>query len=195
VTANRDLILAGVAAGGTTALELLWVAPTTATAPTDATTALPAGWESAGYITTDGVTLGVDESSEDVGAYAASGPVRTLNTDSKQTLGVTFLETNPTTIEIYNRLEPGTIVPDAQGDFDLSIGTIGVQTYSVVVDVVDGVNALRYYYPSCEVSDRGEIQVAKGSPIQYEVTFTAYPGADGKALYEYFHIPELAAAS
>src|SRR5512139_567029 len=195
LSANRDLILAGVSAGGTSGLELLWVAPTGTTGPTDATSVLGAGWESAGYISTDGVTLGVDESSEDIGAYAASGPVRTLNTDSKQTLGVVFLETNPTVLEIYHRKDPGTILPDGSGNLSLTVGAIDTQTYSIVVDVVDGTNSIRYYYPSAEVSDRGELQIAKGSVIKYEVTFTAYPDSTtGIAMYQYAHIPELASS-
>jgi hypothetical protein len=193
MTANSALVLAGIAAGGTTGYELLYVAPTGTAAPVDATTDLNASFESCGYISSDGVTLGVDESSEDIQAYGTGVPVRTINTSSKQTLSVVCLETNPTVLEVYSRKALGTIAPDAEGDFTITEGAVPTQRYSFVVEVKDGTNYMRFYYPSAEVTDRQELTVANGQSIQYGFTITAYPAAlTGIAVSKFYRIPDLA---
>lgn len=192
MTANSALVLAGTGAGGTSGLELLWVAATGSTAPTDATTDLAAAWETMGYVSSDGISLGVDEASEDITAYGTGAPVRTINTSSKQTFSVVCLETNPTVLEVYSRKALGTISPDANGDFTITEGVVPTQRYAFCIDIVDGTNYIRCYYPSAEVTDRQEIQVQSGSAITYGFTVTAYPGADGVAMSKFYRVPELA---
>lgn len=193
MTANSALVISGAGAGGTSGLELLWVAPTGSAAPTDATSSLAVAWESLGYITSDGITLGVDESSEDLTAYGTGVPVRTVNTQSKHTVQVVAMETSTTVLEVFNRLALGTITPSALGDFSINSGTVPVQRWAFVVDIVDGTNHIRHYFPSAEVTDRQEQQVQNGQGINYGFTLTAYPSSTtGIAKTTFYRIPDLA---
>jgi hypothetical protein len=194
--ANRDLILAGTGAAGASGCELLWVAPTGTAAPTAtaATNPLAAGWASLGLISDDGITLGISESNEKVMAYGTGVPVRTIPKTSEQTFDVTCLESNEEVLEVFNRLDIGDIVVDVDGDFSFSTGEINIQQYSFVVDIMDGVNFIRVYYPIADVTDRKERKVGSGKPLLYTFTVTAYP-LNGVAATEFYRIPGLAGNS
>lgn len=194
---DSDLVLAGTAAGGSTGVELLWVSPTGTTGPTDAHTTLTVvaeAWEGMGYCSLEGVTLGIDESWEEIGAYGVSGAVRKICKKSEHTVSVELIETNAAVLEVFHRLDVGTIAPDASGDFSILQGSVPVQRYSFVVDVVDDVNHVRHYYPACEVTDRKEQKIGSSSGISYSLTFTAYPGSDTYSRKSYYRIPALASS-
>lgn len=191
---DSDLVLAGTSAGGATGLELLWAAPTGTTAPTDAHTLLTtvsASWEGMGYVSSDGVTVSADESSNEIMAYGSGTPVRIVNTKSAETFQVTFLETNLAVLDVYNRRALGTTTADASGDWSLSRGTVPVQRYSFCLDIVDGTNYLRLYYPTAEVKERGERKIGNGESIQYSITVQAYPDGAGEFVYEFGRTPAL----
>ena len=188
--ANNNNILAGVAAGGA-GLSLAWFAPEGTAAPTSATVALAAAWKDAGLCTENGLSIKVSESSKDIQAFGSGAPVRTLVTNSKLTFDLAFLESNPISLAVYNRLALDTIKPDATGAFDFGVGDHRSQKYAATFDVVDGANHLRFYCPSVEVTDRQDLAVQAGSEISYGVTLTAYPGSDGVAVHEFYVVNAL----
>lgn len=192
---NSSLVLAALSAGGSTGLELLWVAPTGTTAPTNATTALTVvspSWSGMGYVASDGLTVSPDEASNEIGAFGIGTPVRIVNTKAAETFKVVCLETNEAVLEVYNRKALGTVLANASGDLSLSRGTVPVQRYSFCIDVVDGSNRIRIYYPAAEVKERTERKFGNGESIQYGFTVQAYPDSTGKFAYEYYRVPALA---
>lgn len=191
-TANADLILAGVSAGGTSGLELLWVAPLGTTLPTDADSTLNGAFESIGYVTADGATLAQSRSTNDVEVYGSITPARKLVSKSSKTWEITGAETSPTVLELYNQLELGSIVPDANGKFTIAPSSLEVTRYAFVLVVVDGENVIRYAAGNCEVTDVKERKVANGTPLTYGMTITPYPDANGIPVHEHYLIPALA---
>jgi hypothetical protein len=196
---NSNLVRAGTAAGGASGLELLWVAPTGTTGPTNATTNMTVvnvAWDGMGYVSTDGITISADESSNEITAYGTSVPVRVVNTKSAETFQVVCLETNQPVLEVYNRLELGTIAPDANGAFSMDRSTVPTQRYSFVIDVVDGDNLTRLWYPEAEVKEKTERKIGNGEAITYGFTVQAYPStAINNAFVREFHRhPELASS-
>lgn len=192
---NSNLVLAGVSAGGTTGLELMWVAPTGTVLPTNTTTLMTvvnSAWEGMGYVSADGITIGVDESWEEIPAYGAGSAVRKVCKSTSRTFGVEWLEHNLNVLEVFNRLDLGTIAPNASGEFSIAHGTTRVQRYSFVVDIVDDVNHIRHVIPSAEVTDIKEQKVANGTAITHSATITAYPDGTGNSVYSYYKIPDLA---
>lgn len=189
---NRALILAGVKAGGAIGSALANFAPPGTALPTSPSAVLDAAFEDAGWITEDGLKKAVNESSTAITAYGTTSPVRTLITQSATTFVINMLESNPTTIAVYNRLPLDAIVPDVSGAFDYTEGEANQQQYSAVFDLVDGPNRMRMVVPICEVTDRTEIDIKSASAVTYGVTLTAYPGSDGVAIHTYYLIPALA---
>ncbi len=192
MSANRDLILAGIAGGGTGS-SLAWFAPKGSTVPTAASgtgATLDVAFLDAGWISEDGLRKGVDENVTDINAYGSTVPVRSFVTRSKLTFGLTFLETNKVTLSVYNRLPltGGSALTITSGKTSFSEGSARVAQYAAVFDAIDGSNRLRIVVPVLEVTERAEYNVKAGEAITYGVTATAYPGSDGVAAVYYYEV-------
>lgn len=183
---NRDLILAGVAGGGSGA-SLAWFAPKGTQMPTSADAELDPAFLDPGYITEDGLAKAVSEDSTDIPAYGMSVPVRTLITSSKVTFQLAFLESNPVSLAIYNRLPLDGITVDAtKGSLDFTEGTARTIEYAAVFDIADGANLIRGCVPDLQVTDREDYSIKAGEAITQGVTCTAYPGSDGVAVHWFY---------
>lgn len=187
MTANADLILAGISGGGAAGSALAWFGPTGTTAPTSATSSLNAAFKDAGWISEDGLTKAVAEETTDITAFGTLVPVRKLVTKSEFSFKLTMLEHNVVSLNVYNRLPltggSAIVVDPDDGTADWTEGTHRVQKYAAVFDMVDGTNHLRCYCPSVEVTDRDDVTIKASAPVPYGVTLTAYPGSDGVAAH------------
>lgn len=193
MVANKNLILAGVAAGGD-GVSLAWVAPLTATAPTTATAPLGAGWLSAGWCADTGLATKLSESTKDITAYGTTSPVRTLVTSSVENFDITFLESNPTTLAVYHRKDLGSLTVDSTGAVDFATGTPVLPHFQAAFDLVDGDNHVRVVCSDVAVTSRQDLSVAPGAPVQYGVTLTAYPDANGNSVHWYYVLDALKAS-
>lgn len=190
---DNRLILAGTGAAGADGTGLAWFAPTGSTAPTDATAALAAAWKNGGMITEDGLTVSINTSSNDVKAYGSVQIQRKIITESSLTFQLSFLEAgNPRAKELYWGLALNSISPGVgTGTMSYTFGTYTRQLVAGVFDVIDGTNRMRYYCPQLEVTGRGDFQVSNGNPMNYNVTFTAYPNTSGVTMQAYEVVPVL----
>lgn len=158
---------------------------------TPATAAIPVSFLDSGYITTDGLSLGVNESSSTVQGYGTTQVLRTLISSSQRTFDLAFLETNGVSQCVYNRQAISSITVDANGAFAVTVGPPLLTTYAAVFDVVDGLNHLRYYCPRLQVSSIKAATVSAGKEITWPVTMTAIPDASGNSIYQYFLVNAL----
>jgi hypothetical protein len=190
--ANNALILAGINGTGADATGLLWMAVPGSTAPTDTGTALAAAWKNMGGITEDGATIKQNVSNKKIKIYGSTATQRTIITDQEYTVQVAFAETNARSQEVYFRQALNSISPAVStGAFSLTVGSQGRQLYAAVIDVVDGSNRLRYYMPSVEATDFGDLKIGNSEAIAYGVTLTAYPNTSGVAIQIFEAIPAL----
>jgi hypothetical protein len=198
MTANRDLILAGMNGGGAAGTALAMFADAPATMPTAAVGAgatLDAGFKDPGWVTEDGLTRSVDLQTNEVPAYGSQVPVRVIKTSRTVTFNIGFLESNPVSLAIYHELPlsgAGALTPDATGAFDFTEGTPRTQLYSAVFDIVDGANHVRAVVPKLEVTGQEDFSATPGNPLTYSVTLTAYPGSDGVAIHWFYVLDALA---
>lgn len=190
---NRDLILAGINGGGEAGNSLAYFAPKGATAPTTATADPAAAFLDAGWITEDGLTGKVSESSTNIKAFGSFAPVRTIVTESIQTFDVAFMESNPVSLAVYHRKALDDLTVSAAGLLDFTTGPAASENYAAIFDMVDGDNALRAYCPDVQVTDRGDLAVKAGEVLAYPVTLTAFPDADGVSVYWFYVLDALKA--
>lgn len=188
MSTERENILAGV--GGT---SIAFFAPTGTTMPSTAAATLNAAFADAGWVSEDGLKRASQVETTKLKAYGSGQPVRTLKTSREATFDITFMESNPTVLEIYHELPLGSLVPDAGGAFDFTEGPARTQVFSAVFDIVDGANKIRAVVPQLEVTNSREFEAKNGSGILYGVTLTAYPGGDGTAIHWYYVVAALAA--
>jgi hypothetical protein len=221
MTANRNLILAGINGGGTAGTALASFAPTGVVLPTtvipksppaaDPTYDLDPQFADAGWITEDGLTRAVDVNTNEINAYGSQVPVRILKTTRTVTFSIAFLESNPVSLAVYHELplyDPTTLPPSAgpivktlepvAATTDPTMKEIKVQegkprtaVYAAVFDIVDGPNAVRACVPQLEVTGQEDFAAQPSAAITYGVTFTAYPDSLGNAIYWYYHLNAL----
>lgn len=188
-------VLAGVAGQGGTP-NLAWFAPPGTTPPTDAVTALPAAWLTAGYCAETGLTILTNTSTQDVNAFGVFSPIRTIITGASKTATVVFLETNQVTTAVYRRLPlPGqagsAALVAATGALSFTEGQARIQSYSAVFTATDGVNITRKYCPLVQVTATVDEVISQQAATTYGVTLTMYPDSAGNSVYTYMVVPNL----
>lgn len=176
--------------GGAPTIAVVETTPGAGSSPASAI--IPAGFTSAGWITTAGLVANVQETANDVDAYGTTSTVRIIIAKSARTFDIDFLETNTTSISIYNRQNLGTVLPDTGGNFTQQIGPPNNPTYAGIFDIVDGLNHVRVYCPRLQVAAIKSRTVSAGNPISYGVTLKAIPDLTGTAVYEYYAVNALA---
>ncbi|GAA0719856.1 hypothetical protein Drose_06150 [Dactylosporangium roseum] len=188
---NRNL-LAGISAAGADGTGLVWMAQPGSTAPTDATTTLAAAWKNMGGQAEAGVSIKQSISTTKKKFYGSTDIQRTLVTEQERTIDVVFGETNARTMEVFWRRALNSITPAAvTGAFGVAAGAYSRQLYALVIDMVDGVNRVRFYCPSVEVTGQGDVKIASSESLDWGVTLTAYPDTSGNAIYPFFALPNL----
>lgn len=150
-----------------------YVGPTTTAAPTTAVSALAAGFDDLGYVSSDGITITRDRSTNALRAWQNSDLIRESVTEAGMTFSGMLMETTPETLELFY----GSAVA-ANGSIEIKPGETGGRK-SFVIDVVDGDETIRYYIPSGEVLSVGEQVLANGEAVGYNITITAYASDAG----------------
>jgi len=189
---DNELQLAGISAAGADGTGLLWMAPTGSTAPVDSGTALAAAWKNMGGLTEAGVSIKNETSTKDFKIYGSTAIQRTLVTEQKTSIEVTYAELNQYSAAVFFRQGLTAITPAAStGVFEVTSGTYTRQLYAAVVDMIDGTNRLRFYFPQVEVTDQGDLNIANGERIEFQVTLSAYPNSVGVTYQVFAAIPAL----
>lgn len=144
----------------------VYVAPTTATAPTSSDSTLT-GFTELGYVSTDGVTYATDKATAQIRAWQNGDLIREVVTEGTATYEFMLMESNQAAIELYF----GSTMVDGKIEANPT-ATGGVKSF--VIDVVDGDKVIRHYIPRGEVLSVSEQTFVNGDAVMYGVTVTAY---------------------
>lgn len=181
-------VLAGIS-GNVALPDLVWFAPEGSAAPSDASTALDPAFLSPGVCSADGFTLTPSTSTTDIAGYGVLSPVRTINTSEKTTGKVVMLQTNEVSLAVYHRMPltgaGAPTVDTTTGEIATTDGAARTQRYSLVVTAQDGLNMIRTYCPSVEVTARDAFQIGASKEVSYGVELTCYPDATGESVYQW----------
>lgn len=161
----------------------VFVADTTATLPTDATTALTA-FESAGYCSDAGLRNDNTANSTDIKAWGGD-IVQSIQDEKRDNFKLVFIESLNTTV-----LKEVHVAENVSGTLDTGI-TVKAnskehQARAWVIDMVmTGNVAKRVVIPNGKITNVAEIAYTDSAAVGYEVTISAYPDASGNTHYEY----------
>lgn len=144
------------------------VGATAPTTPTGTTT----GFTDLGYASEDGVTLTPSIDTEDINAWQSAVPVRRIVTGSSLEIGFTLIQSNPDTLGLYfNAVQVG-------ANFEIPVSPDPLER-AIIVDWIDGGENFRLVVPRAQLTDAGEMTLARGEAVGFEMTFTALPPATG----------------
>lgn len=153
------------------------------TLPTDASSALAAGFSDLGYVSEDGVTNSNTPETDDINAWGGD-VVLTVQTSKPDEFKFTLIES----------LNSG-VLKVVYGDENVTVdnGAITVQATSAeqeehayVIDMALRGGAMRrIVIPNGKVKEVGDIVYKDDEAIGYEITLAALPNASGVTHYEY----------
>lgn len=168
------------------------VAPFGTTLPTDSTTALAAAYVDLGYISEDGVSLGVDDSVENKFAWQNAALIRSIRSQSITSLSFAMLEQKGFNLEFWF---PGsTMTEPTSGNFQLDVAPPVTEKKVVVLDVIDGAKSFRWAFGNAELVSRGEIPISNQDLVMYPVTMNFYPDGNGNLFSAFSDDPAWAVA-
>jgi len=175
-----DILVAG--ADASIAGGYFQVAPTTATGPVDASTALGTGWTNAGLITEDGVTVSESKSTEEI-KDASGAVVRVVTTEYGVTVNLSLLA--PTLKSFKLMRGDSNVTQDASGNIVTKFAKTDLPTQSWTIHFSDNGRRVRLYLPAGQITETSDIAYNVTSATTYEVTITCKPDANGVYAYEY----------
>jgi hypothetical protein len=161
----------------------VYYAATSATKPTNATTAVDAAFTAnlMGYLSEDGISTTINADVEDIKAWQNGDVVRKVQTSSDYTLQFTAIELNPNTLEAY--FGNYTAVDSTSGSAEITGEQLPHKSW--IFDVVDGDARVRIVVPDGQITERGDIPVGGSAPISLPMTVTAFPDSSGVKAYIY----------
>ena len=161
----------------------LSVAATTATLPTDATTALDGAFVGLGYISEDGITEGINRESEDIKAFGGD-VVLSSQTEFSNTFQCTLIES--LNINVLKEVFGSSNVTGALGTgITVNVVSDELTERAWVFDLVVRGAVERMVIPCGKITEVGEVSYTDSDLIGYDITITAFPDSSGKYQYKY----------
>lgn len=124
-----------------------------------------------GYASADGVKITGNQTTSNIMAWQNATVVRTVVTEASVTIQLTLLQTNADNKKLYF----GRGVNATTGAVHWDAAETGGR-FGMFIDIVDTASnkKVRYYAPSAEVTERGEMSLVSSDAVSYNMTITAY---------------------
>lgn len=131
----------------------------------------PAAAVEHGYASADGIKIAGTQSTTNIMGWQNATVVRTVVTEASVTIQATFLQTNDDNQKLFFGAAKNPVTGAIHWDAANTGGRFGM--FIDIIDVTAN-KKIRYYAPSAEVTEKGEISLTSGDAIGYNVTITAY---------------------
>ena len=164
------------------------VAPLGTTAPTDARTALANTWTTGGYVSEEGITLGLSRSFTNIKDWSQAN-VRKALTEFDGTVKCSFLQVDEFAAkEMFGSTNVTKTAANAtHGEqLKIAIGAELAPAKSWCWNMKDDNRRIRVYLPNAQITELGDVQFVPGAGNIYPSTISAYPDANGKSIYVFY---------
>ena len=155
------------------------------TLPTDASSALAAGFSDLGYVSEDGITNSNTPESDDIEAWGGQ-VVLTVQTSKPDEFKFTLIESlNSGVLEVVYG-DGNVSVNGGTGAITIQATSAEQEEHSYVIDMIMRGGALkRIVIPNGKVKEVSDIVYKDDEAVGYEVTISALPNGSGVTHFEY----------
>lgn len=177
-----------VTAGKPKVAGAIFVGPTTASLPTDSTSALSADFKLMGYVSEDGVVNSNSPTVEEIRAWGGD-TVLTTSSEKPDTFQHTLIEAlNVDVLKfVYGAAN---VTGTLQTGITVKANNQTQDTWAEVIDMVlRGGVTKRIVIPLATVTEVGDITYSDSDAVGYETTVSAAPDSAGNTHYEYIAAP------
>lgn len=176
---NQEAVLVG-APYQTSTVGAVAYAATTATLPTDASTALT-GFTHCGYISEDGITLSTEYGTESIKDWSLA-KIRTILTEFTGTITFTFCQTS---LEELQAIFGSDHITESSGKIAVAMGPHMAPARAYVFNMKDGDERLRIVVPNGQITLDGDISFTASAPINWSVSIDCGSDDSGENIYFY----------
>lgn len=171
----------------------VYIAPAGTAAPADAVATLASAYENFGYISTDGVTLSENTSSNNLDSWGGQ-TVRVLKTSYSETFTFTPIEINEVVLKAMYGDNQVTTTVDSQTGVTKIVAlhkNVNLPEVVIVIDTVESDTVKRRYVMSnAQLTERGDATHDGTGASGREMTYTANPNSSGVTCTELVAIYE-----
>lgn len=159
--------------------------PLTTIAPTDATTALNAGFLDHGWVLDDGFTDSPKRTTQKF--YAFGGDlIKSVQTRYEETWTLTLVESSLVVLKTVFGDSNVTQTTSGTRKTTINHASPPLPLSSFVMDYIDGQKTKRVYVPVGQVTEIGDVKYAHDSLVSFKITIDCYkPASGGAAVVEY----------
>jgi len=163
-------------------------APTSTTAPTDASTALPNTWTSCGYVGTEGLSMSINKTFTEIRDWSQSLVRRALTGyDGKLSFNVMQLDEDSAKLMFGTSNVTKTAATTTKGELiKVSVGADVPPVQSFCFNMKDGNARIRVYVPRGQVSEFGDVSFTPGAAHQIPVTISTFDDGTGHSIYLFY---------
>jgi hypothetical protein len=157
----------------------LYTAPVGTEMPTDTQTEPPDPWVDLGYLTEDGVSMGVDTNKEDFTPWQSTSPCRSVVTEQTNTWTFSLMQRNADTLRLA--FGGGTVAAGTlEGEWIYRPPSMGLAEAAFILDVEDGVIKDRWCAYRGNPALSGDVSFTKSDPTAFEIEVTLLDSVDGR---------------
>jgi len=158
------------------------------TAPTDATSALSASWDSGGYVSEDGISITVNRSTTPIRDWS-KGAVRNLLTEFGGSISIGFLQVDEFSAQrVFGASNvTTTAATSVKGELiKVEIGAELPPIESWCFNMKDGDARIRVYVPRGQITDVSQMDFKPDAGHVIGGTLQCYANADGDSIIVFY---------
>lgn len=159
-------------------------APTSTTMPTSALDTLT-GFSDAGYVSSDGLSLAPDYSTQNITEWGGS-TVRTILESFTGEISWTFIQTGEAELKTLFGEDYVTSIPAATGhgnQLEVHMGAHLPENQMFAFKMKDGDNRILIVAPNAQIVPDGDMSFTNTDPVSWGCKITCQPDSSGESIY------------
>lgn len=174
---------AEVTVGSAAATGAIYVAPTTVSLPTDATTALSSDWTLLGYTSDAGVQISESTSSNAINAWEGRVEVYNVRTEYTESVSFTPIQCNVDVMKLIWGDDAVTV--DTAGTILAKHHGKNLEPVHIVIETTPREGIVKRFCQKSQLTERGEVTMDGTQVDGRQLTFNNLADENGVTCYEY----------